>query len=75
MTYPRVCPHCKRADLSPEQLFSTRATLDGGTPSPWRPGEPGRILELRCVSCWALVKWDYFGSRLIELSVPATDHS
>jgi hypothetical protein len=66
MVYPRACPSCGRNEPSPEQLYSTRAAVDGGTPSPWRPEQPGRILDLRCGACWALFRWDYFGSRLIE---------
>ena len=27
----------------------------------------GRMLDLRCGACWALFRWDYFGSRLIEI--------
>ena len=46
---------------------SNPGTLDGGTPSPWRAEQPGRILDLRCGVCWALFRWDYFGSRLIEI--------
>jgi hypothetical protein len=67
MVYPRACPSCARDEPSPEQLFSTRAAVDGGTPSPWRPETPGRILDLRCVACWALFRWDYFGTRLVEM--------
>jgi hypothetical protein len=67
MTYPRACPSCGRSEPSPEQLYSTRAGVDGGTPSPWRPEQPGRILDLRCSACWALFRWDYFGSRMIEM--------
>jgi hypothetical protein len=67
MVYPRRCPSCGRDEPSPEQLYSTRAATDGGTPSPWRPEVPGRILDLRCGACWALFRWDYFGSRLIEI--------
>src|SRR5437588_9931091 len=36
MVYPRKCPSCGRDEPSPEQLYSTRAASDGGTPSPWR---------------------------------------
>lgn len=41
--------------------------MDGGTPSQWRPETPGRILDLRCGACWALFRWDYFGSRVLEI--------
>src|ERR1051326_7530992 len=67
MVYPRRCPSCGRDEPSPDQLYSTRAAMDGGTPSPWRPEQPGRILDLRCGACWALFRWDYFGSRLLEI--------
>jgi hypothetical protein len=32
----------------------------GGTPSPWRPDRPGRVLELRCLTCGGDFSWDYF---------------
>jgi hypothetical protein len=67
MVYPRACPSCGRDEPSPEQLYSTRAALDGGTPSPWRPETPGRLLDLRCGACWALFRWDYFGSSLVQI--------
>lgn len=41
--------------------------MDGGTPSPWRPEIPGRLLDLRCNTCWALFRWDYFGSQLVHV--------
>lgn len=41
--------------------------MDGGTRSPWRPDLPGRLLDLRCGACWALFRWDYFGSQLVEI--------
>jgi hypothetical protein len=25
------------------------------------------VLDLRCGACWALFRWDYFGSRLVEI--------
>ena len=67
MAYPRACPSCNRNEPSPEQLYSTRAAVNGGTPSPWRPDQPGRLLDLRCGICSALFRWDYFGSRLVEI--------
>ncbi len=67
MTYPRVCPSCGAREPSPEQLYSTRAAFDGGTPSPWLPDSPGRVLDLRCGACWALIRWDYFGSKLVAM--------
>lgn len=67
MVYPRACPSCQRSEPSPEQLYSTRAAMDGGTPSPFRPELPGRVLDLRCGACWALFRWDYFGSSVVEI--------
>lgn len=67
MVYPRVCPGCGATEPSSEQLYSTRATAEGGTRSPWHPELPGRILDLRCSACWALIRWDYFGSRMVAL--------
>ena len=65
MTYPRQCPSCGLTEPSPEQLYSTCATREGGTPSPWRLAEPGRVLDLRCGGCSSLFRWDYFGSKLV----------
>ncbi len=67
MTYPRACPSCGANEPSPEQLYSTRAAIDGGTPSPWRLEAHGRLLDLRCGACWALFRWDYFGSRMVSM--------
>ncbi|MBV9173976.1 MAG: hypothetical protein JOZ81_28265 [Chloroflexi bacterium] len=67
MVYPRACPSCGVNEPSPEQLYSTRAAMDGGTPSPWRPDLRGRLLDLRCGVCGALFRWDYFGSHLVEI--------
>ncbi len=67
MTYPRACPSCGTREPSPEQLYSTRAAFDGGTPSPWLSDSPGRVLDLRCSACWALIRWDYFGSKLVSI--------
>jgi hypothetical protein len=73
VTYPRRCPLCAIAYAAGD-LRSTAAATDhltvhatpGGTPSPWRPELPGRILSLRCSVCAGLYEWDYFGSRQIE---------
>ena len=32
----------------------------GGTPSPWRPKQSGRILTLKCMTCSDDYVWDYF---------------
>ena len=39
----------------------TIKAVSGGTPSPWRPQLPGRILTLRCMTCSDEYEWDYFG--------------
>jgi hypothetical protein len=36
----------------------------GGTPSPWRPQQAGRILTLKCMTCSDDYVWDYFGSNI-----------
>ena len=72
MVYPRGCPLCRTRYVAP---YSTGAlwgdlrhvTLraePGGTPSPWRPEDPGRLLTLRCLLCTGEYRWDYFGGRL-----------
>jgi hypothetical protein len=38
----------------------------GGTPSPWRPRQPGRILTLKCMTCADDFMWDYFASCRVE---------
>jgi hypothetical protein len=40
------------------------AATPGGTPSPWRPELPGRLLALRCLLCGGVYEWDYFASAL-----------
>ena len=65
MTYPRACPVCERA-YALEGGASTGSTTihsqPGGTPSPVRPKDPGRLLLLRCVLCGGSYWWDYFAS-------------
>jgi hypothetical protein len=65
MAYPRSCPMCERAytlEGGPAAGSITIHSQIGGTPSPARPGDPGRLLLLRCVLCGASYWWDYFGS-------------
>ena len=63
MAYPRQCPVC-RADYAVGGAVdfghATVGSQAGGTPSPWRPEEPGRILTLRCLVCGDEYTWDYF---------------
>jgi hypothetical protein len=47
----------------------------GGTPSPWRPKQPGRILTLKCMTCSDDFVWDYFGSRTTTLDDDSPAHS
>lgn len=65
MAYPRKCEGCG----SHYATFSEHASVphvticatDGGTPSPWLPNKPGRVLEIGCRLCGAVFRWDYFG--------------
>ena len=73
MTSPRRCPLCGADYLAadPRSSASSRdhttvQAAHGGTPSPWRPTLPGRILTLRCSSCAGLYEWDSFASRQVE---------
>lgn len=63
MAYPRQCPVC-RADYSVGGAVDfghvTVGSEAGGTPSPWRSEEAGRILTLRCLVCGDEYRWDYF---------------
>jgi|GEM_PF-4737126 hypothetical protein len=65
MAYPRACPGCgiSYVDWSGPWTFPhiTLAAQDGGAPSPWRRGLPGRLLDLRCQVCGTVFRWDYFG--------------
>lgn len=65
MAYPKECPACRVqyrgfGEQGTAQHV-TVAAVDGGTPSPWLPDRPGRLLELACRECSALFEWDYFG--------------
>ena len=71
MTYPRTCPLC-RADyrlsirsrpgvsIVSDLRHATLSARPGGTPSPWVPALPGRLLTLRCRACDGEYGWDYF---------------
>lgn len=65
MAYPRRCAGCGRSYASWDSVLGfahvTLAARDGGTPSPWVPDAPGRLLDLGCRLCGAVVRWDYFG--------------
>ena len=79
MAYPRRCPVCeatygvrKFAGLvSADTHHVTLQAEPGGTPSPWRPDEPGRLLTLCCLLCTGEYPWDYFGDRLPAGAAPA----
>ncbi len=72
MAYPRRCPVCDatygvRKFAGPMVADICHVTLQaepGGTPSPWRSDDPGRLLTLRCLLCTGEYRWDYFGGRL-----------
>ena len=83
MTYPRRCPLCgadcggarKRQagiSLASEFRHTTLSAEPGGTPSPWRPELPGRLLALRCLACDGEYGWDYFGGQPVAGAVPAS---
>jgi hypothetical protein len=68
MAYPRECEGCGvRYPAFPGQGPAEHVTIsaqDGGTPSPWVPDKPGRVLEIGCTACGAVYKWNYFGEGL-----------
>ena len=82
MAYPRRCPLC-RADyrVSIRSRGGSRVASDlghltlsagpGGTPSPWRPELPGRLLTLRCLACDGEYAWDYFAEQPVATAMPA----
>ena len=70
MAYPRACPRCGLnygATGATDRGHVTLRSDPGGTPSPWRPTQPGRILTLKCMTCSDDFVWDYFGSRTTTL--------
>jgi hypothetical protein len=54
-----------------EDRHATLAAEPGGTPSPWRPTLPGRLLTLRCAACYGEYVWDYFAGRPAAGAMPA----
>jgi hypothetical protein len=74
MAYPRRCPLCGvdyyqspkgqgGIRVPSDSRHATLSAEPGGTPSPWRPGLPGRLLTLRCLACHGEYAWDYFGGQ------------
>ena len=80
MVYPRRCPLCDATygvrnhtdlNVSADTRHVTLQAEPGGTPSPWRPEDLGRLLRLRCLLCTSEYRWDYFGDRLPDGTTPA----
>jgi hypothetical protein len=68
VAYPRACPVCAinyGATGATDRGHVTLRSDPGGTPSPWRPKQPGRILTLKCMTCSDDFVWDYFGSSIV----------
>jgi hypothetical protein len=66
MVYPRQCPLCATdygQEAAAETSHVTAHSAPGGTPSPWRPGLPGRLLTLVCQDCRGEYVWDYFAGQ------------
>ena len=69
VAYPRACPVCAvnyGATGATDRGHVTLRSDPGGTPSPWRPKQPGRILTLKCMTCSDDFVWDYFGSSMLQ---------
>jgi hypothetical protein len=66
MAYPRQCEGCGTQYATFAEHASvphvTISATDGGTPSPWVPAKPGRLLDIGCRLCGAVFRWDYFGA-------------
>jgi hypothetical protein len=82
MAYPRRCPICEgdyrgsprirgAIGVASEDRHATLSAEPGGTPSPWRPELPGRLLTLRCALCGGEYAWDYFVGRPAAGALPA----
>jgi hypothetical protein len=82
MTYPRRCALCGADYLASlkdragvrvpsDARHATLSARPGGTPSPWRPGLPGRLLTLQCLACAGEYVWDYFAGQPADGAVPA----
>ncbi len=72
MAYPKECPICERSYALEGGAAVGSTTIHsqpGGTPSPSRPTDSGRLLLLRCVLCGASFWWDYFASSRCEAPV------
>ena len=66
MVYPRRCPLCGAgydAGKGHDLRHATVRAAPGGTPDPRRPGDPGRLLRLRCLACRGEYVWDYFAEQ------------
>jgi hypothetical protein len=66
MAYPRQCPLCDAAygpASADDARHTTARSVPGGTPSPWRPELPGRLLVLACHECGGEYAWDSFAGR------------
>ena len=77
MAYPRCCPLCstsyQRGEMSTDRLHVTVQSEPGGTPSPWRPRQPGRLLTLLCLTCGGRFPWDYFADARRANGTPVAD--
>ena len=73
MAYPRVSPLC-RAPYGESGAVDlghvTLAAEAGGTPSPWRPELPGRLLTLDRRHCGGSYRWGYFADAGAYLRPP-----
>ena len=72
MAYPRSCPKCGQSYALEGGASAGSTTVysqPGGTPSPSRPNDQGRLLLLRCVLCGESYWWDYFASRQTEAPI------
>ena len=68
MAYPRAVQSAAinyGATGATDRGHVTLRSDPGGTPSPWRPKQPGRILTLKCMTCSDDFVWDYFGSSIL----------
>ena len=66
MPFPRQCPLCDAAygpASADDARHVTARSAPGGTPSPWRPELPGRLLFLACHDCGGEYGWDSFAGR------------
>ena len=84
MTYPRRCPLCEADYRGPgggrvptgvvsDLRHATLSVVPGGTPSPWRPSVPGRLLTLHCLACRGEYIWDYFAAPRAQPARPVVE--